>query len=383
MIELKDWISTKHFPDKPWLLLGKGPTFGRRNEFDLTKYNTLALNHVVREVKVDVAHLIDIDVIEACGETIITNCDWLIMPRQPNVKFFPSEYLNLSDWLQIIPMLQKVENTARLVTYNFAQEESPEHSPEHNADPWTIVARYFSSEAALGILGRMGVRKIHTLGIDGGTKYSKSFEDLASSTLLTSGQPTFDLQFEQLAKIARQFNFEIEPLVEPEKIAAEKGAPETAQTSSGGTNRSTPEIDTGKRSVYVEGMTLEEEYPTLSNARSLVDEQLEIEKRRLGSAPISLAEKIQLLEEDLRRYRAALQETHHLLTKVSKDLVIGSERLTWARNEVKEYRVQNSKLTDDLHKVVQSGSWKLGRALTKPADLLNVAKRGINPENTL
>jgi hypothetical protein len=270
--------------------------------------------------------------------------------------------------------LQKVENTARLVTYNFAQEESPEHSPEHSVDPWTIVARYFSSEAALGILGRMGVRKIYTLGIDGGTKYSKSFEDLSSSTLLTSGQPSFDLQFEQLERIARQFNFEIEPLVAPEKVG-----PETAQTSSGSTSRSMLEIDTGKRSVYVEGMTLEEEYPTLAKARSLVDEQLEIEKRTLGSAPVSLAEKIQLLEEDLRRYRAALQETHHLLTKVSKDLVIGSERLTWARNEVKEYRVQNKKLSDDLHKVVQSGSWKLGRALTKPADLLNVAKRGINP----
>jgi len=366
MIELKDWISVKHFPDKPWLLLGKGPTFAHRKEFDLKKYNTFALNHVVREVKVDVAHLIDIDVVEACGETIITNCDWLIMPRLPNVKFFPSEYLNLADWLQIIPMLLKAENTARLVTYNFAHEES--------LDPWTIVARYFSSEAAVGILGRMGVHKIYTLGIDGGTKYSKSFEDLTSTTLLTSGQPSFDLQFDQLQKLCKQYNLEFEPLIAFEKSASEAFTERKALV----------EIDSGKRPTYIEGLKLEEEFPTLDKARLLVDSHLEIEKRSLASKPISLAEKIQLLEEDLRRYRTQLQETHHLLTRVSKDLVISTERLTWARHETKEYRLQNSKLSGDLHKMVQSGTWKLGRALTKPAELLgkNVAKRG-QPENDL
>jgi hypothetical protein len=359
MIELRDWISAKHFPDKPWLLLGKGPTFARRNEFDLTKYNTFALNHVVREVKVDIAHLIDIDVVETCGQTIITNCDWLIMPRLPNVKFFPSEYFNLLDWLQIMPMLQKVESTARLVTYDFAHEKGD--------DPWTVEAKYFSSEAAVGILGRMGVRKIYTLGIDGGTKYSKSFEDLASTTLLTSGQPSFDLQFDQLQKLCKQFDLEIEPLIVLER--ADLGAEIASQPSA--------EIDTGKRPAYKDGMKLEEEFPTLDKARSFVDTQFEIEKRQLASEPISLAEKIQLLEEDLRRYRARLQETYNLLTKVSKDLVISSERITWSRNEIKEYRLANSKLSDDIHKIVQSGTWKLGRALTRPVDLLgkNVGKQ--------
>jgi hypothetical protein len=49
MIDLKTWSSMAPWPEKPWLILGKGPTFSRRGEFDLNDFNTLALNHVVRE----------------------------------------------------------------------------------------------------------------------------------------------------------------------------------------------------------------------------------------------------------------------------------------------------------------------------------------------
>ena len=52
MIELTEWIRTRRFPARPWLVLGKGPTFDRREDFDLGRYNLLALNHVVRALKV-------------------------------------------------------------------------------------------------------------------------------------------------------------------------------------------------------------------------------------------------------------------------------------------------------------------------------------------
>ena len=52
----------------PWLILGKGPSFAKRTQFDLGQYHTLALNHVVREHPVKVAHAIYIEVIEHCAD---------------------------------------------------------------------------------------------------------------------------------------------------------------------------------------------------------------------------------------------------------------------------------------------------------------------------
>ena len=58
---------------KPWLILGKGPSFSKRHQFDLSAYNTLSLNHAVREQAVTIAHIIDLDVIYACGDAIEKN----------------------------------------------------------------------------------------------------------------------------------------------------------------------------------------------------------------------------------------------------------------------------------------------------------------------
>ncbi|MGI8622166.1 MAG: hypothetical protein ACR2NB_01460, partial [Solirubrobacteraceae bacterium] len=65
MIELKDWRPADTLGDRPWLLLGKGPTFARRGELDLSGYVTMSLNHAVLEQQVDVAHMLDWDVVEA------------------------------------------------------------------------------------------------------------------------------------------------------------------------------------------------------------------------------------------------------------------------------------------------------------------------------
>jgi hypothetical protein len=63
MIELRDWIRSASFDQKPWLMLGKGPTFSRRGEFPLDEFNLIGLNDVVSEQKLDVAHIIDVDVV--------------------------------------------------------------------------------------------------------------------------------------------------------------------------------------------------------------------------------------------------------------------------------------------------------------------------------
>ncbi len=207
MLDFKDWVSKVQFADKPWLVLGKGPTFSKRNDFDLNSYNKFSLNHVVREEKVDVAHIVDIEVVEDCGQSLLTNCEWLIMPRIPNVKHFPGEYFSLADWCQLIPALAEKAQRGRLVAYDFSHLEK--------SDPWAVVVRYFSSEAALGILGRMGVKTVRSLGIDGGKNYSYSFDDLKKRTLLANGQPSFNLQFDRLREIAQKFQIDYAPLFRP------------------------------------------------------------------------------------------------------------------------------------------------------------------------
>jgi hypothetical protein len=208
MIEFKDWISTQKFTDKPWMILGKGPTYANIGEVEIEKYHTLSLNHVVRERRVDVAHIIDIDVVETCAEQLKENCQWLIMPRKPHVSSLPSEFLTLEDWMNNIPILKEMDALGKLVVYDLVMQAE-------SKNPFEIPVLYFSSEAALGLLARMGVKEVRSLGVDGGRKYSASFNDKDSTTKLINGQPSFDLQFERLEKIADENQIDYRAMIEP------------------------------------------------------------------------------------------------------------------------------------------------------------------------
>jgi hypothetical protein len=210
VIEITDWFSATRFPERPWLVIGKGPTFSLRAQVDIDRYNTFGLNHVVGALEVDVAHVIDIDVVEACGHHLLENCRWVLMPRVPHVQQSPSR-LPLEDFVKVLPVLDQLDRQGRLVWYN------AETSPPVGSSP-VMEVRYFSSEAAFSILGEMGVREIFTLGIDGGASYSPTFDPVASATRLANGQPTFDIQFAELDRIARRHGIHYEPVIEPIRV---------------------------------------------------------------------------------------------------------------------------------------------------------------------
>jgi hypothetical protein len=207
IIELSDWTKSSYGADKPWMILGKGPTFSKVAQTDLTQYNTISLNHAVREVSVDLAHVIDIDVVEDLGDILLRNCKFLVMPRHPHVSARPCPQLSLSDWIKAIPVLAQFEKEGRLITYDLAlgEEDHAEHIP--------LI--YFSSEAALGILGKLGAKTVRSLGVDGGRSYSNQFQDIAGKALLANGQPTFDLQFQRLHDIAAKYGIDYKAVVEP------------------------------------------------------------------------------------------------------------------------------------------------------------------------
>lgn len=212
MIDLMTWARSLEPDPRPWLVLGKGPTFARRHEFDLSGFRTMALNHVVAEQRVDVAHIIDVDVVEAVGERLFENCECLIMPRVPHVRNAPS-VRRLEDFVATNRVLSRLDAAGRLVWYNASTSPA---APVPGAPVARV--RYFSSEAALEILGIIGAPVVRSLGIDGGRGYSPAFQSLQGTTMLANGQPSYDLQFDQLERIASERGIDYAPLLEPIRV---------------------------------------------------------------------------------------------------------------------------------------------------------------------
>jgi hypothetical protein len=212
MIEFDQW--KRQFVDgsreQEWLILGKGPTYSRRKDFDLRRYKTMSLNHVVTDQPVDVAHMIDFDVAESCAEAIRSNARWLLMPRHPHVAFRPT-LLRLEELIRHVPILADLEREGRIVCYDLSNSPEPPSGTQ-------IEVQYFSSEAALDLVGHLGARVVSTLGIDGGTVYADSFSSLDAATRLANGQPSFSVQFLRLEDIARRHALTLKPLVPPLKV---------------------------------------------------------------------------------------------------------------------------------------------------------------------
>jgi hypothetical protein len=188
-----EWFQqNREFVNHPWLILGKGPSFSKRNDFDLSTFLMLSLNHSVREQPVKLAHIIDLDVVHDLGEILERNAEYLVMPWRPHVHNRPAtcdlEELSISN-----PTLRHLAEQGRLLWYNLSSSKAREGSP-------VVKARYFSAEGALNMLALAGVRTVRSLGIDGGTSYSSAFDDLKDKTLLANTRTSFNEQFQEFAK---------------------------------------------------------------------------------------------------------------------------------------------------------------------------------------
>ncbi len=212
MKEFFKWFSDNpELSNKPWLILGKGPSFAKYNQFNLNDYHLLSLNHVVREMPVKMAHIIDLDVFEDCAEAILNNAEYLIMPWFPHINN-RARNRTLSEHCNKHSTLQQLSNSGRLISYNLSSAVT--HHPG-----WPVVhVKYFSAEAALGLLTGAGVKKIRSLGIDGGNQYSNDFSDLKDKTLLANNRNTFDEQFQEIARIIFKTGVDFSPLDLPSPI---------------------------------------------------------------------------------------------------------------------------------------------------------------------
>jgi hypothetical protein len=124
------------------------------------------------------------------------------MPWRPHRRFVSASD-TLADLVSQIPLLRSLSEDGRLLWYDLARGDSP------ITGPFDVLARYFSSEAAIGILAQAGVKSILTAGIDGGTDYAREFTSL---TPLTNGRASFDDQFDCIEAIVDQYALDLKPL---------------------------------------------------------------------------------------------------------------------------------------------------------------------------
>jgi hypothetical protein len=171
----------------------------------------MSLNHAVREQSVLAAHVIDLDVIDACAEAIEQNARVLVMPWYPHVHNLVGKR-DLANIAAGMPLLRQLDREGRLLWYDLST------SPVRYGPAPTVEATYFSAEAALNLLAAAGVLRVRSLGVDGGSEYSGAFKDLRDVTLLANGQSSFDLQFEGFARTILKTGLDFAPLDRPAPV---------------------------------------------------------------------------------------------------------------------------------------------------------------------
>lgn len=200
-----DWFHTLGQLERPWLVLGKGPSFAQRHRYDLDHFHLLSLNHAVREQPVLAAHMIDLDVVQACGDVLERQAQVVVMPWYPHVQNKVGTR-NLAELVPTVPVLARLADEGRVLWYDLSTAAT-----RHGDGP-VVQATYFSAEAALSLLALAGVKEVRSLGIDGGASYSADFRDLSGRTLLANGHPSFDLQFQGIARTIVETGVDFVPL---------------------------------------------------------------------------------------------------------------------------------------------------------------------------
>lgn len=210
MQHVSELFSGEKFKDKPWLIVGKGPSFSEINNLNLADFYTFGLNHVVKKVEnLDITHLIDFDVFEACEEEIYKKAKYLCMPINPHFGNKPSE-VTIKDLVLKNATLKKLSDEGRLFWYNHLKKDR--FLSDNNRERLKfqdVEVKYFSAEVPFYLLGMFGIKELYSVGIDGGCAYNQNF---CSETLLANGRTSFDAQFDEIINSIEKFDLVYSPI---------------------------------------------------------------------------------------------------------------------------------------------------------------------------
>lgn len=182
---LADLYRDYKWDGRPWLIAGMGPTFSHIHKFDLSSYNVLGINKVVREIKVEWAHIIDYYIVDLMAENIKLNANRLIIPYFPHIGFRPHPQVDANEiTLKLQPAVKDKIMCYNLSTIKFRMTPSP-----------IIHAKYFNAEASLNLIAKLGCKRVRAIGIDGGNTRAAEFRDHGPCD-----PRGFDLQWDLMAK---------------------------------------------------------------------------------------------------------------------------------------------------------------------------------------
>lgn len=197
------WKEEFALASKPWILLGKGPSFDKVREIDTTPFFTCSLNHVVRELPVTLAHFIDIEAVLDCKDVLQAHAQFVVLPFYPHVQCKVTRK-TLPEFIDEIPELRALAEQGRVLWYNLDSGRAQSGAP-------VVKAGHFSAEAALEVLAMCGAKEVRSIGVDGGSRYSEAFSDLNDRTLLANGHADFNRQFLGIADVLRRYDILFAP----------------------------------------------------------------------------------------------------------------------------------------------------------------------------
>ncbi len=188
---------------KNWLIIGKGPSFNDIDKEDLSSFQTISLNHVIKLKKVMYSHFIDYDAFLDCQDSVLENAEFLVMPFYPHLNNEVSKK-SIIEFAQENKILNKLLNEKRVLSYDLISSKI--RTPEL----LLIDGLFFSGEVVIKLLAASGVTNILTAGIDGGQSYSHAFSDLNEKTLLNNNQTTFSIQNQEISRTIIHYNLNLQ-----------------------------------------------------------------------------------------------------------------------------------------------------------------------------
>ena len=200
------------YKKKPWLIVGKGPSFDQIGIVKIDDFNIFSLNSSISSIpNSDIAHIIDFEVYKELENQLYKKSSYVLLPINPHFKNKPSR-VTIPDLINENKILKKLSKEGRLLWYNhlpkgkFLRKNNirkifyKKHSVKH-----------FSAESAFSILGSYNIKKIYSVGVDGGDQYSSCFE---KKNKLSNDQLTYNKQFNNIARSIIKYQITYVPITD-------------------------------------------------------------------------------------------------------------------------------------------------------------------------
>lgn len=190
-----------------WLVLGKGPTAVRVAELPPQHYRLLTLNDAVRLAPTPLltfAHFTDYEAWRRQAGYVAERDFTAVLPWLPHQRMKPGPDTLLA-LCRRDRDLQWLLAQNRLLCYNSTLAGPKKRRPGLGL----VRVRLFSAVAAFNLLGAAGVRKVHSLGVDGGTEYAPCFDP---AHRLANGRASFGPQLPELKFALKRYGMTWEPL---------------------------------------------------------------------------------------------------------------------------------------------------------------------------